>query len=86
MRRKAKTQREDENSISLQGGPCLWAALPAWAHLSFPRTASGGHEEITRIPQTLQTGWQLRSPTNFTKSGPFLNVSTEGTTPVGGEA
>ena len=73
-------------SFSLQGGPCVWAALPAWAHFNFPRTESGGHEEITRVPQTLQTRWQLWSPTSFTKSGLLLKVSTEETTPVGGAA
>ena len=25
-----------------------------------------------RVPQTLQTGWQLWSPSNFTKSGPLF--------------
>ena len=54
--------------------------------ISIPQDSEWGHEEITRVPQTLQTGWQLWSPTNFTKSGPFLKVSTEGTMPVGGEA
>ena len=42
-------------SFSLQNGPRLWAALAGWAHFSFPGAARGGHKEITKVPQTLQT-------------------------------
>ena len=73
-------------SFSLQGGLCLWAALPAWAHISLPRAASGEHKEITRVPQTLHTGWKLWSTTNFTESGPLLKVNIEVIMPVEGVA
>ena len=53
---------------------------------AFPRAASGEHKEITRVPQTLHTGWKLCSTTNFTKSGPLLKVNIEVVMPVGGVA
>ena len=51
---------------------------------AFPRAASGEHTEITRVPQTLCTGWKLWSTTNFTKSGFLLKVNIEVVMPVGG--
>ena len=53
---------------------------------AFPRAASGEHKEITRVPQTLRTGWKSCSTTNFTKSGPLLKVNIEVVMPVGGVA
>ena len=73
-------------SFSLQGGLCLWAVLPAWAHVSFPQGSEWGTQEITRVPQTLCTAWKLWSTTNFTKSRPLLKVNIEVVMPVGGMA
>ena len=61
-------KRKWKLSFSLQGGPCFSIALSALTHFNFPRIASGGHKEITRVPQTLHTRWQSWSTTNFTKS------------------
>ena len=87
MRRKANIQWEDENSVFLYKADFVSGQyfLPGLMS-AFPRAASGEHKEITRVPQTLHTGWKLCSTTNFTKSGPLLKVNIEVVMPVGGVA
>ena len=87
MRRKANIQWEDENSVFLYKADFVSGQyfLPGLMS-AFPRAASGEHKEITRVPQTLRTGWKLCSTTNFTKSGPHLKVNIEVVMPVGGVA
>ena len=84
MRRKTNTQGEDENSAFLYKADFVSGQyfLPGLMS-AFPRTASREHREITRVPQTLHTGWKLCSTTNYTKSGPLLKVNIEVVMPVG---
>ena len=45
-------------SSSLQGGLCLWAVLPAWAHVSFPQGSEwgtqGNHEGTSDFTYRLE--------------------------------